>query len=62
MNIGDHIRAALFLAGKSTKYLVNAVVKLINNFERTFGAELEDWHGDITIFENVGEIIEKVFE
>ncbi len=62
MNVGDRIRAALFLIGESTKYLIKAVVELINKFEQTYEDALKDWHGDITQFENASGIVKKIFE
>ncbi|GAG89325.1 unnamed protein product, partial [marine sediment metagenome] len=37
LNVGDHIRAALFLSGEASKFLVRNLVTFINDFERTYG-------------------------
>jgi len=62
MNVGDRIRAALFLTGKSTNYLIKSTVQLINKFEQTYEAGLQDWRGDVSQFENASEIVKKVFD
>jgi predicted transcriptional regulator len=61
INIGDHIRAALFLSGPTSKYLVGALVKFITRFEKTYGENLKAWSGDVTLFEDAGELVAQIF-
>ncbi len=61
LNIGDYIRAALFLSGEASKYLVRNLVIFINNFEKKYELSLKDWHGDVSLFDNAKELVEKSF-
>ncbi len=61
MNIGDHIRAALFLSGPTSKYLVGSLVKFITAFEKTYEENLTAWSGDVSLFEDAGELVARIF-
>ena len=62
LNIGDYIRAALFLTGEASKFLVRNLVIFINDFERTYGKDLKDWTGDVSIFRDAKQLVDKIFE
>jgi hypothetical protein len=61
LNVGDYVRAALFLAGPATKWLINNLVTFINSFEQQFGEVLKDWHGDVTKFITAPELVKEIF-
>lgn len=61
LNIGDHVRAALFLMGQSSKWLVKTLVTFINAFEQKFGDVLKDWHGDVSKFTATPTLVKEIF-
>jgi len=61
LNIGDHVRAALFLMGQSSKWLVKTLVTFINAFEQRFGDVLKDWHGDVSKFTATPTLVKEIF-
>jgi len=61
LNIGDHVRAALFLMGSSSKWLVKTLVTFINAFEQKFGDVLKDWHGDVSKFATAPTLVKELF-
>lgn len=61
LNIGDYIRAALFLDGKSTKYLITTLVTFINSFEQQFGEALKNWHGEVSQFDTAPNLVKEIF-
>jgi hypothetical protein len=61
LNVGDYVRAALFLIGPGTKWLINNLVTFINSFEQQFGEVLKDWHGDVSQFTTAPELVKEIF-
>ncbi|TFG04928.1 MAG: hypothetical protein EU536_03475 [Promethearchaeota archaeon] len=62
LNVGDYIRAALFLTGENTKFLIKKQTELINQFEERYSDKLKEWHGDVSVFSSAKELIETVFK
>ncbi len=48
---------ALILAGTSTKYLKNNLLKFIDSFERTYKESFETWKGDISEFKDAINLV-----
>jgi hypothetical protein len=61
LNIGDFVRAALFIDGQSTKYLITNLVTFINSFEQQFGDALKGWHGDVSQFDTAPNLVKEIF-
>jgi len=61
LNVGDYVRAALFLAGPGTKWLIKTLMTFINSFEQQFSTALKDWHGDVTVFAPAQNLIKEIF-
>ncbi|TFF89530.1 MAG: hypothetical protein EU549_00225 [Promethearchaeota archaeon] len=62
INVGDYIRAALFLSGPCSNFLVKKLVEFINKFEQAFEKPLKNWTGDISKFEDAPQLVKEVFE
>ncbi|MBD3227873.1 MAG: hypothetical protein GF329_06765 [Candidatus Lokiarchaeota archaeon] len=62
INVGDYIRAALFLSGPCSNYLVKKLVEFINKFEQKYEKPLKNWTGDVSKFEDAPQLVKEIFE
>ena len=53
---------ALILSGHPNKLIINKLKEFVNKFETKYRKELQEFYGNISIFEETKELIQDVFQ
>ncbi len=61
MTAGKKVICALLVNGEITERLSSLATKITKEFENKYAAELVDWTGDVTPFEDAKQLCEKIF-